>query len=195
MRFDNLFGVLTNLFTVTLMAWLAWALLLPKGEYPSGWNLAVVQATFFENSMGAIGRAVFLLVATAFLADSWLAITDGVARMQSDFFYTTFPSTRRFSFRTLYYVFIVILTVISALTIVLAEPGPLIILGGVLNFFAMAVYMPILIYLNYFMVPKSLPKWTRPRKITLVATTLVSLTYLAIAIAYIFVFFSARAFG
>jgi len=189
MRFDNLFGVLTNLLTVTLMVWLAWALLLPKGEYPSGWNLAVVQATFFENSMGAIGRVIFLLVAAAFLADSWLGITDAVARMHSDFFFTTFPWAQRWSFRTWYYGFVFVLTIVSATTMLMAQPGTLLILGGVLNFFAMAVYMPFLIYLNYFMVPKSLPVWTRPRTLTLVVVSLVSLVYLAIAICYVIVLF------
>jgi Mn2+/Fe2+ NRAMP family transporter len=189
MRFDNLFGILTNLLTVTLMAWLAWALLLPKGEYPSGWNLAVVQAAFFENSMGTIGRAVFLLVATAFLADSWLGITDAVARMHSDFFFTTFPWAQRWPFRSWYYGFVAILTVISATTMLVAQPGTLIVLGGVLNFFAMAVYMPFVIYLNYFMVPKSLPGWTRPRTLTLVAVCVVSSVYLAIAILYVTLLF------
>jgi len=189
MRFDNLFGVLTNLLTVTLMVWLAWALLLPKGEYPSGWNLAVVQATFFENSMGAIGRVIFLLVAAAFLTDSWLGITDAVARMHSDFFFTTFPWAQRWSFRTWYYGFVFVLTTVSATTMLMAQPGTLLILGGVLNFFAMAVYMPFLIYLNYFMVPKSLPVWTRPRTLTLVVVSLVSLVYLAIAICYVIVLF------
>jgi Mn2+/Fe2+ NRAMP family transporter len=185
MRLDNLFGVLTNLLTVTLMVWLAWALLLPKREYPSGWNLAVVQAAFFENSMGSIGRAVFLLVAAAFLADSWLAITDAVARMHADFFFATFPKTQRWSFRTWYYLFVIILILITAATMLMAEPGTLLILGGVLNFFAMAIYMPFLIHLNYFMVPRSLPAWTRPKTLTLVVTALVSLTYLVIAVLYV----------
>jgi len=190
MRFDNLFGILTNLLTVTLMVWLAWALLLPKGTYPSGWNIAVVQATFFESAMGVIGRVIFLLVAAAFLADSWLGITDAVARMHSDFFFTTFPWARRWSFRTWYYGFVVILTIVSATTMPMAQPGTLIILGGVLNFFAMTFYMPFLIYLNYFMVPKSLPVWTRPKRITLVVVSGISLVYLAIAICYMFVLFS-----
>ena len=186
-RFDNLFGVLTNLLTVTLMIWLSWALLLPKGLFPAGWELCAVQAEFFAHSMGEIGRVIFLLVATAFLADSWLGVTDAVARMHSDFFFTSLPWAQRWSFRRWYYVFVGILTLVSATTMLMAQPGALIILGGVLNFFAMVAYMPFLIYLNYFMVPRSMPRWTRPRRITLVAVTLVSLVYLAIAVAYVLV--------
>ena len=78
-----------------------------------------------------------------------------------------------------------ILTIVSAATIPLARPGTLILIGGVLNFFAMAAYMPLLIYLNYFMVPKSLPKWTRPKRITLLVVSLVSVVYLSIAVFYV----------
>lgn len=190
MRFDNLFGIFVNLFTVTLMAWLAWALLMPKGKYPAGWEIAVVQSEFFAHSFGVIGRIIFLVVAAAFLADSWLGVADAVARMHSDFFFTNFKRARRWSFRRWYYIFVIILTISSVITISLAKPGTLIIIGGILSFFAMAAYMPLLIYLNYFMVPKSLPKWTRPRISTLIAASLVSVIYLSIAVFYVIHTFS-----
>jgi hypothetical protein len=67
----------------------------------------------------------------------------------------------------------------------LAQPGLLLILGGVLNFFAMAVYIPFLIYLNYFMVPKKFPSWTRPANITLAIICIVSAIYLILGVWYL----------
>lgn len=189
LRLDNFIGVAVNAFTVMLMCWLAWAILLPKGEYPSGWKIAVVQSAFFEAAWGPIGRAIFLLVAAAFLADSWLGIADAVSRMHADYFFSTFAWAKKLHFRTWYYIFVGILTVISCTTMLIAQPGPLLIAGGILNFFAMAIYMPFLIYLNYFAVPRKFPEWTRPKNITLVVTCIVSVLYLALSIWYLTVKF------
>lgn len=84
----------------------------------------MVQSAFFGETMGGIGRAIFLIVAAAFLSDSWLTITDAVSRMHSDFFFSNFSWARRFTFRTWYYIFVAILTVISAITIGCPDRNP-----------------------------------------------------------------------
>ncbi len=185
LRLDNGIAVGTNAFTVMLMCWLAWAILLPKGQYPGGWKIAVVQAQFFENAMGAIGRIIFLLVAAAFLCDSWLGITDACSRMHADFIYNAFPRAQRWSFRTWYYIFVGILTVVSCTTMLIAQPGPLLLAGGVLNFIAMAIYMPALIYLNYKVVPEKFPRWVKPMGITFWITTVVTAIYVVLGVIYL----------
>lgn len=185
LRIDNAIGVGVNALTVMMMCWLAWAILLPKGEYPSGWKLAVTQAQFFQASMGAVGRILFLLIATAFLSDSWLLIVDAVSRMHSDFVFHFFPWAQRLSFRTWYYIFVGILTVISFVTMLGSQPAELLLLGGVLNFIAMAVYMPALIYLNYKVIPSKFPAWTRPAKITFWVVSIITAFYIIMGIIYI----------
>ncbi len=185
LRLDNAIGVGLNALTVALMCWLAWALLLPTGQLPTGWKIAVVQSTFFEAMMGPIGRAIFLLVAAAFLADSWLGATDGVARMHADYFFSNYKWARRWSFRTWYYIFVGVLTVTSCITILMAPPDALLLATGVLNFIAMAIYMPVLIYLNYVMVPKQLPQWTRPMNITFWICCVVSAVYILLGVLYL----------
>ena len=55
-------------------------------------------------------------MAAAFLADTWLATADAVARIQADIVQVLFPPSRRVSQRRLYYVFLAVLTVVTCLT-------------------------------------------------------------------------------
>ena len=69
---------------------LAYALLYPRGLCPRTTSSPSCRARFFEVSWGAIGRVLFLIVAAAFLTDTWLATADGVSRMHADIIYTRF---------------------------------------------------------------------------------------------------------
>jgi len=184
-KIDDGLGVGLNIVTVMLMCWLSWSLLMPRGEYPSGWNIAVVQARFFEFAWGPVGRAVFLFVAAAFLCDTWLAVADGYARVHADFFFTNFRAARRWGFRRWYYTFIVILTAMTCTTMLFASPGKLIVTGGTIAFMAMACYCPFLIYLNFWLMPKAFPKWTHPHLLTKVVMHLVAATYMTVAILWL----------
>lgn len=182
---DSGFAIGVNAFTLMLTSLLAYALLLPKGLVPKGWEIAVVQATFFQTSWGAIGRAIFLLVAAAFLSDTWLGITDAVARMHADFFYSNFPGLRKYQFRSVYYFWVAFLILVSASTMLIAAPGTLLLLGGVVNFLSMAIYIPALIYLNYFMIPKVFPKWTRPSNVNLAFTSVIGAIFAGLSLWYL----------
>ena len=187
--FENLMAVGINAIMVMIMCWFSWAVLLPQNKYPEGWNIAVVQADFFSVSLGLFGKYLFLIIAAAFLCDTWIGITDACARMHADFFRSTFSFARKYSHKTLYYFFSTFLLIISCVTIPLAQPGPLLILGGIFNFIAMPIYCFALIYLNYYKVPLVFPKWVRPSQLSLIAIVVVTLIYLAIAIWYVTVIF------
>ena len=187
LRIDNGMAVGVNLVTVMIMAWLAWALLLPKGEVPSGWKLVVTQSEFFGFAWGPVGAALFLLVAAAYLGKVWLGVADACSRMHADFVLSTFSRAHRFGFRTWYYVFVAILTTIALITIPLATPETLLLLQGVFNFLSMAIYTPVLIYMNAVMLPKAYPRWVGPNRFALFSVTLVALIYLGIAIWYLLV--------
>jgi hypothetical protein len=89
------------------------------------------------------------------------------------------------SIRAWYYIFVVILTVVTCSTMLLAPPGPLLLAGGILNFIAMAIYCPFLIYLNYYKIPKIYPSWTRPKSATLAIMASVTVAYFVLAIIYL----------
>jgi len=144
-----------------------------------------VQSAFFEVSWGALGKTLFLIVAAAFLCDAWLQLTDGFSRMQADFVFANFARARRFHFRTWYYGFVGLFTVLTTTTLALAEPGPLIILRGVTAFLAMGLICPGLVYLNYVLLPRALPAWVKPHPVTRAIMVAVTATYVLVGLWYI----------
>ena len=130
---DGGIGVFGNVLTTLMTCLLAYALLLPKGLLPAGEELAVVQAEFFGNAWGAWGRAVFLLIAAAFLADTWIATADAVARIHTDCVVGFFPRARGVPARRWYVIFFVALTAVTSVTLPLAQPGKLILLNAVIG--------------------------------------------------------------
>jgi Mn2+/Fe2+ NRAMP family transporter len=183
---ENFIGVFLNFLTTAIMCWLAFALLLPEGKIPKGWEIAVVQSAFFEVAWGPIGKAIFLIVAAAFLCDAWLQLTDGYSRIQADFFYSNIPGAQKLHYRTWYYIFVAIFTGLTTVTMTMDQPGNLIVIRGVVSFLAMGFFCPGLIYLNYVMLPKAFPQWVKPHPITQFLMILCTLAYVAMGVAYLY---------
>jgi Mn2+/Fe2+ NRAMP family transporter len=185
-HFTNFTGVFLNGVTTILMCWLAFALLLPTGTIPKGWEIAVVQSAFFEVAWGPIGKAIFLIVAAAFLADVWIQLTDGWSRVFADFVYANSETSRKKHFRYWYYIFVVVFTLLTTTTMLMGQPGTLIAVRGVVSFLAMGIYCPALIYLNYKLLPRLFPNWVQPHPINKAIMYVVCVSYVAMGLAYIF---------
>jgi Mn2+/Fe2+ NRAMP family transporter len=182
---DALVGIVGNLFTTCMTCLLAWALLFPKGLLPQDYELAVVQSRFFEISWGPVGRILFLIVAAAFLTDTWLATVDGVSRMQADIVQTLFPAARRRSARTWYWRFVALLTVVTCLTMLLEAPGPLILLSAVIGFGGTVLFPAALYLLNYRRLPGWVPGWARPGAAGAILIGVSLVCYLTLALLYL----------
>lgn len=181
---DILVGIIGNLFTTLMTCLLAYALLFPKGLLPQEYELAVVQSQFFAVSWGEIGRLLFLVVAAAFLTDTWLATADAVSRIQTDIVMTLFPKSRVLPARRWYYIFLGLLTVVTSLTMQLDAPGPLILTSAIIGFGG-TIMFPVALYLiNHKMLPPHLPAWARPKgKPWLLGLSFV--VYLLLAVLYL----------
>jgi len=189
LRVDNFLAIALNTFTLCLTTLLALAILNPRGEFPAGWKIAVVQARFFEVSFGAVGRSIFLIAAAFFLVDTWLGLADGVARQFADFTFSFFSFAQKKTFRFWYYLWLVWLVVITSLTMLAAQPGTLITIAGVISIFAFVLFIPLLWQLNYYLMPKSFPSFVKPRRLTEVTLGLTWIFYLAIAVWFLIVSF------
>ena len=185
LHYDNFFGILINVFTVMITTWLALSLLSPKGIFPDGWEIVVVQSEFFYQWLGNTGKVIFLIVAAAFLGDTWFAAADGASRMFADFTRSHVPQAKSKSFGYWYYFWLVFLIIVTCITMPLAKPGILIQVGGVVSIFAFVLFIPVLFYLNYRLLPQKFPRWIIPPLWRAIMLWIVWGIYLTIAIWYL----------
>jgi hypothetical protein len=178
-------GVGGNLLTTLMTCLLAYALLFPSGLLPQGYELAVVQSRFFEVSWGVAGKIIFLIIAAAFLSDTWLATVDAVSRIHTDCLFGFFPKSQAISVRAWYLIFLVLLTAVTAATMGFAEPGPLILLSAVIGFVGTVLFSVGLIFLNHVYLPRHLPGAARPGRLNLVFLIVACIAYFGLATAYL----------
>ena len=178
---DILVGVLGNLFTTLLMCLLAWTLLHPTGLIPQEYEIAVVQAQFFEVRWGAIGKALFLVIAAAFLADTWLATADALSRTQAVIAHIVSPKLRAQPLKKLYLSIFALLVVITSFTMSLDQPSSLILLSALIGFIGTVMFPVVLYYLNHRLLAPQLPVWARPSKWSALSLGLSFVAYLCLA--------------
>ncbi len=181
---DVSIGIGGNLLTTVMTCLLAYALLFPKGLLPQGYELAVVQSRFFEVSWGVLGKTLFLIVAAAFLSDTWLATADAVSRIHTDCLYAFFPKSQSVSPRSWYLIFLFLLTGVTSATMGFAEPGPLILLSAVIGFIGTVLFSIALIFLNHVYLPRHLPSAARPGHLNLIFLILSCIAYFVLAVGY-----------
>ena len=183
-----------GLVTLILLSANAYAVLSPRGLVPEGLQLATLQAMIFEENWGIIGSKLFLFMAFLMLFSTMWTIIDVAARIISDIIYTRwqikppqkyFQKIKNISIHHLYYGLIVAFVVISAILLPFEEPFVFIIITSVLGGFVMAVYVPILIYLNNFKLPKPL----RPGLITNIFMISAALFYIYFSFIILFSYF------
>lgn len=175
-----LFGLL-GLLLVSLNAH---AVLAPLGAAPEGILIIKEQARIFGNLWGVPGSTLFLTVVFLELFSTLWVVLDVCSRIVGDIVYTNsrvgplityFAWAKRFSAHTLYYALFTILIVINALLIPYGQPFFFLVTSAVLGGMVMAVYVPLLLYVNNYTLPKEL----RPSLVT-------NLVLGAAAVFYIF---------
>lgn len=176
--------------SILLLSVNAYAVLTPRGLVPEGLQVAVVQAHIFGERWGTVGFDAFLIMAFLMLFSVMWTVIDALTRMVSDILYT---NSRAGPFRarlawlgrvplsTFYYATITCVVVVGALLVPLRQPLALLVISAVLGGLAMAIYTPILLYLNNTRLPKPL----RPHWITNLAMVLTSLFFIGAAIKVI----------
>jgi hypothetical protein len=160
-------------------------LLFPKSLLPQGYEIAVVQSRFFEVSWGSWGRIFFLIIAAAFLSDTWLATVDAVSRTHADCLNGFFPSTQRIPYRRWYLFFLLLLSVVTGITVQFNEPGTLILISAVIGFVGTVIYTVALIILNHVYLPPHLPVRARPGRWNLSFIIVSCALYFLLALAYV----------
>lgn len=155
--------------TLFLLAVNAYAVLSPQGIIPEGLDVAVAQAQIFGNQWGKAGEILYLVMAYLMLFSVMWTVLDALTRIATDIIHTN-SRTGKFkklfawgssvSVHHLYYGLITAFVFMSALLVPFKQPLGFLIVSSVLGGLVMAIYMPILIYLNNMRLPRPLrPGW------------------------------------
>lgn len=176
--------------TLFLLSVNAYAVLTPQGIVPEGFNLAIAQANIFGDKWGIVGYRLFLIMASLMLFSVMWTVIDALTRMVSDILYTnahigpfqkSLSWVHNVSLGKLYYSIITMVVIIGAILLPMKQPLTLLVISAVLGGVSMAIYTPLLIYINNTKLPEAL----RPGWVTNIAMVLISLFFVYFAIMVI----------
>ena len=185
-RDQVLFFWALNTFTILLFIFGALAVLHPEGIVPDRNQLIFDEAAILGESFGEVGRRVFLLVGVATLFGTQLALLDGVGRSVSDIIYTNFKGAQKRELSWWYLLIVGTWIVVGCVLTFVMEQLNVSGLGFLLNAaymggFAMAIYVPLTLYMNY----RFLPKFAKPKTISTIMMLIASAVYIGFAISSI----------
>lgn len=159
-----------GLISIVLLSANAYAVLSPRGLVPDGLQLAVVQAHIFGEQWGIIGFKFFLVMAFLMLFSVMWTVIDALTRIISNTLYTNsragpfkgnLSRLKKVSINKIYYTAIVLVVAVGFVILPMEQPLALLTISAVLGGLTMAIYTPMLIYLNNFKLQKPLrPHWT-----------------------------------
>ena len=186
---------LLGFLTLGLLSLNAYAILGSKGLIPEGIDVAVVQAHIFGDVWGPVGFKAFLIMAFLMLFSVMWTIIDAFTRIVSDIIYVNsrigpfqkyLAKLKDISMSHLYYGLVVIIIFLSSLLLPLKQPLALLTVSAVLGGLTMAIYTPILLYMNNFHLPKPL----RPGIITNIFMAIASVFYISFSVFIIINYFN-----
>ncbi len=179
---QTLFFWLLGTFTMFLFVFGALAVLHPIGLVPDRASLVWDLASILEQSMGTFGRYLFLIVGIAALFSTQLGGVDGGSRIFSDLLHTNFKFGRRFRLEQWYLILVSTTMIIGIFSVWFFGKYDIagldfLFISALISGFAMAVYVPIILYMNLTYLPKS----ARPGWINIVFMVLASAMYIGFA--------------
>lgn len=171
-----------GLLSLVLLSVNAYVVLTPLGIVPEGTRVAVAQSEIFAQEWGIVGEKLYLIMAYLMLFSVMWTVIDALTRIVSDIIHTNTrvgPFAERFhwlkeiSIHHLYYGLIVLVILMQALLLPFNQPLTFLVLSSSLGGITMALYTPILLYMN----KRTLPKELRPGSISTIALIVATIFY------------------
>ena len=177
-----LFFWLLGSFTMFLFIFGALAVLHPIGLVPDRGSLVWDLASILEESMGTSGRYLFLVVGMAALFSTQLGGVDGGSRIFSDLLHTNFKFGKWFKIEQWYLILVSTTMIIGTFSVWFFEKYDVagldfLFISALIGGFAMALYVPLLLYMNLTHLPKS----ARPGWINIFFMVIASAMYIGFA--------------
>lgn len=148
---------LLGLSTLFLLSLNAYAVFASTGVVPSGVDIVTSQAAIFSKSWGVFGEKLFLAMAFMMLFSAMWTIINAFTRIVSDILFVNshvgpfqklLTPLKSVSQSKVYYSLIGILVVAQAILVPFNQPLTYLVITSVLGGVSMAIYVPILMYLN-----------------------------------------------
>lgn len=189
---ETTLGVVGNLLTTAILAFLAFALLYGTPNVPgANWDLLSAQSEFFRPLLGDAALAVFLVLGCSFLLDTWVGFATLLAQIGSDALVRLSPAKfGNLSVNRLFYSFLGLIVLQTIVTISLQPPGALIRATAVCMNLSTPFLCGLLFYLNYVYLPRVCPAWVRPHLWTGALLAVVAAVYTVLAGWYVSVLVS-----
>ncbi|MCZ6616656.1 MAG: Nramp family divalent metal transporter, partial [Gammaproteobacteria bacterium] len=174
---------IANTLTMFLFMFGALVVLFPQGIVPRESQIIWDMALILDGIMGTSGRYLFLVIAIAAFFSSVLAGLDGGVRLWVDLLHSNFRFANRIAANKLYLGMALGLGSLGVAATWYFETHDVTVLdffflGAMLGGFAMAGYVPMLLYMNL----KYLPPSARPGPINIVMVGIAGVTYMSFAI-------------
>lgn len=171
-----------NTFTMFLFMFGALCVLRPHGVVPEEGRIIWDMSLILEASMGGAGRYLFLAIGMATLFSTQLVSVDGNARVWSYIVRTTFPWGKGLDQAKLYVPFALLFMVAGTVSTWFFERYAVTGLGflfnaALLSGWTMAMYVPLMLYMNLRLLPVS----ARPGPVSVGMMLVASVVYVGFA--------------
>ncbi len=183
-KLDNvLYFFLLNTFITLLFMYGALVVFHANGIVPQESTIIWDLSQMLEPAMGSFGHYLFLIVAFAAMFSTQLAISDGGWRIWTDMVHTNFAFARKYTPGQLYLRLAIMLAIVGIFSTWFFETFDVKLLdfffvNAALNGGAMAVWVPLVLYINL----KFLPKSARPHPINIAMMVLATAFYTSFAL-------------
>lgn len=179
---QTLYFWLLNTFTILLFIFAALVALRPAGIVPQAGTLLWDEAVILEHLLGPAGKYLFLLIGLATLFSTELTLVDGVSRSMADILHNTFRFGNRIPESKWYAMWAWFMMLFGVVITFILERYHVTDLGFIFNAayvggFAMAVYVPMMLYINLTKLPRS----ARPGWLSITVVVVASLVYVGFA--------------
>ncbi|MCC6680442.1 MAG: Nramp family divalent metal transporter [Phycisphaeraceae bacterium] len=180
---QTLYFWLLNTFTMFLFIFGSLAVLHPAGIVPQSATLIWDEAKMLADTLGPSGRVLFLVIGVATLFSTQVTLVDGVSRSLADLCHNSFRAAQRYSEAQWYVGWALCMIGFGFVITWLLGVLQVSVLGFLFNAayvggFAMAVYTPLLLYLNL----RHLPRSARPRLPQVLIVSVIALVYVGFAV-------------
>jgi len=151
--------------SLVLLSVNAYVVLGLKGLVPEGNELAIMQAQIFGQEWGWLGVKTYLLMIYLMLFSVMWTVIDALTRIITDIIHTNSREGKltgrwrwlsRLSIHHLYYLSITLIVLIQATLLPFNQPLTFLVISSVLGGLTMAIYTPILLFINNRRLPQAL---------------------------------------